>query len=200
MAEKIKRDRAFRRVGTCCDRGQSVAADFSAIDAGARRCVRAPAHRAARFTCERCNGRQASRGNHSRFCVHARTTMLHQRICFRNDARRRDKDRRTQACTRRQFSERDADRCARDVCAAAHIAVRFRAARTKMESANRGGAEPTGARAHSGTEAARFNSTSDRDRRRRLKARAPAIRRKPLSALGARGRTSRADADRSLSA
>ena len=49
---------------------------------------------------------------------------------------------------RRQFSERDADRCARDVRAAAHIAVRFRAARTKMESAHRGGAEATGARAH----------------------------------------------------
>ena len=93
----------FGEVGTCCDRGQSVAANFSAIDAGARRCVRAPAHRAARFTCERCNGRQAGRRTHPRLCLHARTTMLHQRICFRDDARRRDKDRRTQARARRQL-------------------------------------------------------------------------------------------------
>ena len=41
------------------------------------------------------------------------------------------------------------------------LLFRCGSARTEMESAHRGGAHPTGARARAGTSAARFNSTSD---------------------------------------
>ena len=202
--KRLSVTRAVRRRRARRDRRQSAAAASSAIDAGARYRVRTPADCVARVACSRRNCRQSGcRHPFSASPARSRKTVLHQRICLRHHARRRRRSSTLLASDRRHTSGAAIEPmqlAALAMYVPLHaVPARRSAARTRMDIRQSTAVLTQQLREPAQEQrAARFNSAPHRNRRRSLAARAPAIRREPLPALGACRRTSRADADRSI--
>ena len=133
------RGRTARRCRTCRNRGRSAAALSSAIDAGSRCRVRAPADCAARFPADRTAGSRSPTADHRLRPARSRRQCFINEYVFattpEEDVQVDDLERDASALASALQSIRCSLPRSRCMCRCTHLPMRISAARTHMDSA-----------------------------------------------------------------